>query len=80
MSQTILEPETDRSADRDERLMAGLGYVLILLGNIIGVTTLIAVIIAYARKDTAPAGSIPITSSRFAPSGWRSSASSPAPA
>ncbi|WP_339737568.1 hypothetical protein [uncultured Maricaulis sp.] len=54
MSQTILEPETDRTADRDERLMAGLGYVLILLGNIIGVTTLIAVIIAYARKDTAP--------------------------
>jgi len=54
MSQTILEPETDRAADRDERLMAGLGYVLILLGNIIGVTTLIAVIIAYARKDRAP--------------------------
>lgn len=54
MSQTILEPETNQTAERDERLMAGLGYVLILLGNIIGVTTLIAVILAYARKDAAP--------------------------
>lgn len=54
MTQTIYEPESSRAAERDERLMAGLGYVLILLGNIIGVTSLIAVIIAYARKDAAP--------------------------
>ncbi len=55
MNQTIYEPKSADAADRDERLMAGLGYVLILVGNIVGVTTLIAVIIAYARKDTAPA-------------------------
>ena len=55
MTQTIYEPKTADAADRDERLMAGLGYVLILVGNIVGVTTLIATIIAYARKDTAPA-------------------------
>lgn len=54
MTQTIYEPEANREADRDERLMAGLGYVLIMVGNIIGVTTLIATVIAYARKDTAP--------------------------
>lgn len=54
MTQTTYEPENGQATERDERLMAGLGYVLILVGNIIGVTTLIATIIAYARKDAAP--------------------------
>jgi uncharacterized membrane protein len=54
MNQTIYEPESGRAAERDERLMAGLGYVLILVGNIVGVTSLLAAIIAYARKDAAP--------------------------
>lgn len=55
MTQTVFEPRSSRAADRDERLMAGLGYCLMLIGNIIGVTSIIAAIIAYARKDTAPA-------------------------
>ena len=55
MTQTVFEPRSSRAADRDERLMAGLGYILMLIGNIIGVTSIIAAIIAYARKDTAPA-------------------------
>jgi uncharacterized membrane protein len=54
MSSTIIEPTDNRAADRDDRLLAGLNYVLYLLGNIIGVTTVIGLIIAYARKDTAP--------------------------
>jgi uncharacterized membrane protein len=54
MSSTIIEPSENRAADRDDRLMAGLNYVLYLIGNIIGVTTVIGVIIAYARKDAAP--------------------------
>jgi|TARA_R110000868_G_scaffold11516_6_gene56389 uncharacterized membrane protein len=55
MTQTVFEPRSSRAADRDERLMAGLGYILMLIGNIIGITSIIAAIIAYARKDAAPA-------------------------
>ncbi|MHA6289277.1 DUF4870 family protein [Maricaulis sp. CAU 1757] len=49
-------PDTVPSAaDRDERLLAGLNYVLYLIGNIIGFTSIIAVIIAYVRRENAPA-------------------------
>jgi uncharacterized membrane protein len=54
MSDTIYEPEGTPAADRDDKLMAGLNYVLFLVGNIIGVSSLVAVIIAYARRDAAP--------------------------
>jgi len=54
MSDTIFEPGSSRSADRDDKLFAGLNYVLFLIGNIIGISSLLAVIIAYARRDRAP--------------------------
>ncbi|WP_297735602.1 hypothetical protein [uncultured Maricaulis sp.] len=54
MSDTIFEPGSSRSADRDDKLFAGLNYVLFLIGNIIGISSLLAVIIAYARRDQAP--------------------------
>jgi len=54
MSDTIYEAPSNKAADRDDKLFAGLGYVLMLLGNIIGVSSIIAVIIGYARKDQAP--------------------------
>lgn len=54
MSDTIIEPGSSRSADRDDKLFAGLNYVLFLVGNIIGISSLLAVIIAYARREQAP--------------------------
>lgn len=54
MTQTIYEPTSTPAADRDDRLLAGLNYALLLVGNIIGVSSLVAVIIAYARRDSAP--------------------------
>ena len=54
MTQTIYEPASASAADRDDRLLAGLNYALLLVGNIIGVSSLVAVIIAYARRDSAP--------------------------
>lgn len=54
MNDTIYEPRPAPAADRDDRLLAGLNYVLFLVGNIIGVSSLVAVIIAYARRDSAP--------------------------
>lgn len=35
-------------------MFAGLNYVLFLVGNIIGISSLLAVIIAYARREQAP--------------------------
>jgi uncharacterized membrane protein len=54
MSDTIIEPGNNASADRDDKLMVALNYVLMLIGNIIGVTSIIALIIAYARRENAP--------------------------
>ncbi len=54
MSDTIFEPGSSRSADRDDKLFAGLNYALFLIGNIIGISSLLAVIIAYSRRDQAP--------------------------
>lgn len=54
MSDTIYEPNPAPTADRDDKWLTGLNYVLFLVGNIIGVSSLIAVIIAYARRDAAP--------------------------
>jgi uncharacterized membrane protein len=54
MSDTIYDPHHTPAADRDDRLLAGLNYVLFLVGNIIGVSTLVGVIIAYARRGDAP--------------------------
>lgn len=54
MTQTIYEPTSTPAADRDDRLLAGLNYALLLIGNIIGVSSLVAVVIAYARRDGAP--------------------------
>ena len=54
MSDTIYEDPSNKAADRDDKLFAGLGYALMLLGNIIGVSSIIAVIIGYARRDQAP--------------------------
>jgi uncharacterized membrane protein len=54
MSDTIYEPNDRSAADRDDKFLVGLNYVLFLLGNIIGVTSLVAVVIAYARRDHAP--------------------------
>ena len=53
----IIEPDGTSSADadRDERMLAGLNYVLYLIGNIIGFTSIIGVIIAYVRREQAPA-------------------------
>jgi len=50
MSDTII----DQGQTGSDKLMSAINYVLMLVGNIIGVTSIIAVIIAYARKDTAP--------------------------
>ncbi|WP_203293135.1 DUF4870 family protein [Maricaulis parjimensis] len=54
MSDTIYEPNRAPAADRDDKWLTGLNYVLFLVGNIIGVSSLIAVVIAYARRDAAP--------------------------
>ncbi len=54
MSDTIYEPQPAPAADRDDKWLTGLNYVLFLVGNIIGVSSLIAVAIAYARRDAAP--------------------------
>ena len=54
MNQTIYEPTSTPAADRDDRLLAGLNYALLIVGNISGVSSLVAVIIAYARRDSAP--------------------------
>ncbi|WP_300556302.1 hypothetical protein [Maricaulis sp.] len=54
MSDTIIEPGHNASADRDDKLMVALNYVLMLISNIIGVTSIIALIIAYARRENAP--------------------------
>ncbi|WP_300532708.1 hypothetical protein [Maricaulis sp.] len=54
MSDTIIEPGNGKTADRDDKLMIALNYVLMLIGNIIGVTSIIALIIAYARRENAP--------------------------
>ena len=54
MSDTIIEPGSTKSADRDDKLMVALNYVLMLIGNIIGVTSIIGLIIAYARRESAP--------------------------
>ena len=54
MSDTIYEPQPAPAADRDDKWLTGLNYVLFLVGNIIGVSSLIAVVIAYARRDAAP--------------------------
>ena len=56
MSDTIIEPGSTKSADRDDKLMVALNYVLMLIGNIIGVTSIIGLIIAYARRESAPNG------------------------
>jgi len=42
------------AADRDDRWLAGINHGLFMLGNIIGFSTILAVIIAYARKGDAP--------------------------
>jgi uncharacterized membrane protein len=54
MSETIIEPNKASSADRDDRLFAIVNYVFFLLGSIIGITSVLGLIIAYARKDKAP--------------------------
>ena len=54
MSQTIHDAPNAPSTDRDDKLFAALNYGLFLLGNVIGLTTLIALIIAYARRPAAP--------------------------
>lgn len=54
MSETIIEPGNSHASDRDDKLFAGLNYVLFLIGNIIGISTILAVIIAYARRERAP--------------------------
>lgn len=54
MNDTIYESRPAPAADRDDRLLAGLNYALFLVGNIIGVSSLVAVVIAYARRDSAP--------------------------
>ena len=48
------ELNASSSADRDDRWLAGINHGLFLLGNIIGFSTILAVIIAYARKADAP--------------------------
>lgn len=55
MSDTNIQPQQTPDVERDEQLLTGLNYVLYLLGNIIGVTSIIGVIIAYARRERAPA-------------------------
>ena len=60
MSETYTDPTPtgpsgEDPADRDERLLVGLTYVLFLIGNIIGVTSIIGVVIAYVRRENAPA-------------------------
>jgi len=54
MSETIIEPGSSHASDRDDKLFAGLNYVLFLIGNIIGISSILAVIIAYARRERAP--------------------------
>ncbi len=64
MSGSIIEHEpssnnqsTDGGGSQNQgadRVMIGINYGLMLLGNIIGVTSIIALIIAYARRDDAP--------------------------
>ncbi|RKQ95152.1 DUF4870 family protein [Maricaulis maris] len=53
MSDTIIEPNS-QATDRDDKLFAGLNYVLFLIGNIIGISSILAVIIAYSRRERAP--------------------------
>jgi uncharacterized membrane protein len=54
MSDTIIEPGSTQATDRDDKLFAALNYGLFLIGNIIGITSILAVIIAYARRERAP--------------------------
>lgn len=54
MSDTIIEPGRSQAADRDDKLFAGLNYVLFLIGNIVGISSILAVIIAYSRRAAAP--------------------------
>ncbi len=54
MTGTIIDHDTGESRNGSDRVMLGLNYALMLLGNIIGLTSIIALIIAYVRKDESP--------------------------
>lgn len=54
MNGTIIDHEPSSSPHGGDRVMIGINYALMLLGNIIGVTSIIALIIAYARRDDSP--------------------------
>lgn len=53
MSQTIYEPSEALPRDRDDRVIGIINYVLLILGNVTGITSIIAVILAYARREDA---------------------------
>lgn len=57
MSETIIDPGRPNSdahtLEGEDRVMSAVNYALMLAGHLIGVTTFIALIIAYARKDQA---------------------------
>jgi uncharacterized membrane protein len=48
-------PSASTTDESSERLIAGISYVLFLIGPTNGLTMLIAAVIAYMRKDQAPA-------------------------
>lgn len=54
MSGMIIDHDENGPAQGSDRLMLGINYGLMLVGNIIGVTTLVALIIAYARREGSP--------------------------
>lgn len=51
MSDMIYEVLFNKVVDCDDKLFVGLGYVFMLLGNIIGVLLIIVVIIGYVCRD-----------------------------
>ena len=53
MSQTIYEPSEALPRDRDDRVIGIINYVLLILGNVTGITSIIAIILAYARREDA---------------------------